>query len=554
MLAGGYGSSGTYIYDSMARSWRKCAPMSEERKRFSLTLLPDGRVIAAGGNERIGNYSNRNMTTEIWDTKTELWSPGPKLPMPMEEHKSLLVDNKTVILAGGRFAGVLAWDIDQPQWRIAATLADTRAMAGVAWQGDSRLAIIGGLHATNYDEAYGRRTKGYSLVDIPKDANRFGKPAGFGVKAHASAVRGTQTLFAGGTLISSFEGSVNEAPTSNVELSDSITNTVRSLPPLPFGAISAKAFWLDDYRALIMAIEGDAYRHPLWSDLFDIKSGNHKAITLPAEIGGSSMDSQHHFAEVKVAGVHEDRVWLLFDSQYLAPLDFTNAKLLPGYRVRRTGFAVRALSNGKIVVAGGSGGHMMFSRVANCESCPEVYVEYGEVLPASTYETFDTVEQKTVTSIQSNALGGPVTILYDGRVAKLGTIIELLKYANETDSPVKKSLLLELSNASGTSWRSLILPPPLRLKGDAGGSRLASLKSPKGLLDGVLLIGIPDTQKTFQWWWINLEGGAADWQLLDPPWVHSAANPSKVNLGRLSVAGHTYTLVDDGDGIAAVSE
>lgn len=273
MLVGG-NDDGSYIYNDMTRSWNARKPMNEYRSRFPLTILSDGRVLAAGGDGYPRYKSNQGMTTEIWDPKTEKWSIGPQLPVPMIDHTSLLVNNETVILAGGQFAGVLAWNINYPQWYIASQLENARSRAGVFSLGNNRLAIIGGLHARNYKEAWGRRTEGYSLVSFSNNTVRHGTPTGLTARDHAVAVRGLKTFIAGGTLTSSFDGSVNVMAISNVELYDSGSNTVRSLPPLPFGAKSATASWLDDYRVLIKAVENDKANFPRRSILYDIKSGN----------------------------------------------------------------------------------------------------------------------------------------------------------------------------------------------------------------------------------------------------------------------------------------
>ena len=220
------------------------------------------------------------------------------------------------------------------------------------------------------------------------------------------------------------------------------------------------------------------------------------------------------------------------------------------------GFSLRALGNGKIVVAGGTveGAIMMFSRVADCESCPEMYVEYGDVLPASTYEIFDPAKQQSITSARSVALNGPLTILGDGRVAKLGAVIDLVKPAGGGNSSLNRSLLLELSNNSGTNWHSLSVPPALRSTSDAFGLRLASPKSAKGLLDSVLLIRIPNSEGNGDWWWIDVDTGTPNWQALDSPRKNSVAGVHGVNIGHLRVAGHTYTLVEDDEDIAAIAE
>lgn len=556
MLAGGFGSPNAYIYDPTTRSWRKTMSMSEERRQFSLTLLLDGRVLAAGGNVSIRSHSNRGMTTEIWDPKTEQWSTGPKLPVPMLEHTAMLVNDKMVILAGGRFAGVLAWDIDKPQWRIAAQLANARARAGVVYLENDQLAIIGGLHANSYDEAWGRRTEGYSLVTIPHDATRFGKPAGLTAKGHAIAVRGPQTFVAGGMLTSSFDGSVDDQPTSNVELFDSSDNTVRSLPPLPFGTKSAKALWLDDHRVLIMALEDDGYHTPLRADLFDITSGNHKTIPLPREIGGSSMTGLEHFNGLKLMGAQADRAFLLFGSGYLSSIDFANGTFSPGYYISRSDFSLRVLNNSKVIVAGGhAGSHMLLSRVANCDSCPESYLEYGSVLALSTYEIFDPVAQKIVTSAPSTAFGGPLTIFVDGRVAKLGTITELAKHAVDANLTIAKTRkLLEVSNVAGTSWHTLNLPLPLQSIKSNGGERLLSVKSSEGFLNSVLLIGMPNGAGKLDWWWIDLNGTTQDWQQLGAPQARSELKTDIVALGQLKIADHTFTLIEGDDRFTAMAQ
>ncbi len=90
------------IYDPATDSWTKTAPMLEFRASHTLTLLPDGRVLAAGGQDpRTGDYSIY-ATTEIYDPATNEWTAGPDMSEPRMSHSATLLPNGGgVFIAGG---------------------------------------------------------------------------------------------------------------------------------------------------------------------------------------------------------------------------------------------------------------------------------------------------------------------------------------------------------------------------------------------------------------------------------------------------------------------
>jgi hypothetical protein len=57
-------------------SWRYVGSMSNTRRQFDLTLLPDGKVLATGGSSGAGfdNSSAPAYAAEIWDPATEQWT------------------------------------------------------------------------------------------------------------------------------------------------------------------------------------------------------------------------------------------------------------------------------------------------------------------------------------------------------------------------------------------------------------------------------------------------------------------------------------------------
>ncbi|OQA33260.1 MAG: hypothetical protein BWY57_01339 [Betaproteobacteria bacterium ADurb.Bin341] len=330
MLAGGgYRNPGVvYLYEPSSRAWRTVGRFAQGRSKFTLTLLPDGQVLAAGGNE---DYKVGGMTTELWDPKTEQWSLGPLLPVPMREHTAVLKQGKTVLLAGGRFAGVLAWDIGAPSWRIVAQHAVSRARGGVVVLPNDRLAIIGGWHARIYGEGWGRRTPGYSVVDLAPGAIRSGLPIGLtGTKNGAFAVRGSRLFVAGGLMTSTFDGSVQEEATALVEVMQAPEHKVMTLPALPFGAKEAQAVWIDDVKVLVLA-RGTGDAAPSWFGIIDTQTGVQTQVNLPATIAPRNWSEK-----LKLIGISDGKAWFIRNGSIEIGFDLTASAVVETQNLPRS--------------------------------------------------------------------------------------------------------------------------------------------------------------------------------------------------------------------------
>ena len=576
MLAGGYYNKSTYLYDSITNHWKVSAPLSQTRRDFSLSLLPDGRVLAAGGNEDYQDLQHKNMTTEIWSPKTEQWSAGPPLPVQMIKHTAILIDNKTIVLAGGRFAGVLSWDIDTPQWNVAATLALARAEAGVVSLGNRRIAIIGGLNSNSYEDAYGKRTLGYSLVDIPLNNGKFGSPSGSNAIGQAFAALGSKVFVAGGKITSFFEGGISSNPTANVEVYDYKSNTSRTLSTLPFGTKSAKAIWLDDHRVLTMALQ-DGDLNPMWFGIFDTISGRKTTLPIP-KLGyyivptpGRSNPSVDEYEDGKRIGARDElyyedlqlisasdnQVLIFGERAGLHLLNITNNTAVTINAPRRKKGITRLIKNGKIVIAGGENSFdMVLSRVENCEACPEQYVESDKNLPLTTYDTFDPALKKWQKSVPSSAFAGPTAILDDGRVAKLGGQI-LVNSSDAQNSTIEKLLLtLELSNSTGTAWKKIDLPVTDTLISDNGDTRLLTASNLVGELSGLLILGLPSSKGYLSWWWMDVNATHRKWhnlvltQKIIPDWQFK----NDVYFGSFKMRKHDIEIILNNSGLTAYSK
>ncbi len=94
---------GAKLYDPDTGAWIPAEGMAQARIDYTLTLLPDGRVLAAGGKD-LGSDPYKYVylaTTELFDPATGRWLPGPDLSEPRARHTATLLPDGSVLLAGG---------------------------------------------------------------------------------------------------------------------------------------------------------------------------------------------------------------------------------------------------------------------------------------------------------------------------------------------------------------------------------------------------------------------------------------------------------------------
>jgi hypothetical protein len=101
----------TYVLDMNlpTPSWRQTANMANRRDFHNLTILPDGKVLVAGGGTTIGatDVANAVMPAEMWDPSTEAWTTMASMHAPRLYHSTvvLMPDARLLVTGGGRNAG-----------------------------------------------------------------------------------------------------------------------------------------------------------------------------------------------------------------------------------------------------------------------------------------------------------------------------------------------------------------------------------------------------------------------------------------------------------------
>ena len=94
-------------YDPKKKTFVKGPTMSAARMGHSAITLKDGRVLVTGGLSQIvtsdvlKTVGSTLSSTEIWNPKTGLWTKGPNMTRPRVGHISTLLPDGRVLIAGG---------------------------------------------------------------------------------------------------------------------------------------------------------------------------------------------------------------------------------------------------------------------------------------------------------------------------------------------------------------------------------------------------------------------------------------------------------------------
>jgi len=102
-------ASTAYVIDMTqgSPSWRQIASMAFRRTYLTLTLLPDGNVLATGGGTTTNavGVANGVLPAEVWSPASETWTTLAAMHAPRLYHSTalLLPDARVLVAGGGRF-------------------------------------------------------------------------------------------------------------------------------------------------------------------------------------------------------------------------------------------------------------------------------------------------------------------------------------------------------------------------------------------------------------------------------------------------------------------
>ncbi|MET0886925.1 MAG: LamG-like jellyroll fold domain-containing protein, partial [Mycetocola sp.] len=104
-----HGRTAVIDMNAATPAWRETSAMAFPRAYQNLTLLPDGKVFASGGMSTSDgvDISKAVLPAEIWDPDTETWSTVASLQNGREYHSTalLLPDGRVLMAGGGQLPG-----------------------------------------------------------------------------------------------------------------------------------------------------------------------------------------------------------------------------------------------------------------------------------------------------------------------------------------------------------------------------------------------------------------------------------------------------------------
>jgi hypothetical protein len=143
------------LYDQATGIWTPTGSMSHERWAFTLTLLPNGKVMAAGGADTNGPLAS----VELYDPVTGLWTATDSLQTRRSSHSATLLANGTVLVAGGMgvtpiqsvppvdpvVASAEIYDPANGQWTPTGSMGQARQAHTATLLANGKVLVAGGV-------------------------------------------------------------------------------------------------------------------------------------------------------------------------------------------------------------------------------------------------------------------------------------------------------------------------------------------------------------------------------------------------------------------------
>jgi hypothetical protein len=108
LIVGGYSDvdnpnslSSAEIYNSRTATFSYTGSMSFARSNHTATLLANGKVLIAGGTSFYNSPAFTMATVELYDPATRMFTATGSMTTPRENHTATLLPDGTVLIAGG---------------------------------------------------------------------------------------------------------------------------------------------------------------------------------------------------------------------------------------------------------------------------------------------------------------------------------------------------------------------------------------------------------------------------------------------------------------------